>query len=259
MPAVDNLGIRLPIADVVDAIRHRTELKFVAIDAAQAIGHIPLSSDIECSDLAIAGTHKWLGGYLPLGLAFLNNERTRSQIIATNRAMQSDEGLDDPLLAFLTDLETGSLRQHTETVNLTPLLTCCGALHEFDGQECGLEELLHYQLTNAEVVRSLAGAAGWRPLLSASDQRTGIVLMQSEEPAIRSLSVETLRRRMQQSGITATAYEAGIIRLSMPRTELKPEDFNGIRSALQHLSNALVHESVHAGNLLADCVSSAAC
>ena len=81
LPAVDNFGIRLPIADIAAAIRERTDLHFVATDAAQAIGHVPLLSDIRGSDLVIAGTHKWFGGYLPLGLAFLNNEQTRMEIV----------------------------------------------------------------------------------------------------------------------------------------------------------------------------------
>lgn len=259
LPAVDNLGIRVPVADIVAAMRRQTEVRFVATDAAQAIGHVPLLSDIAASDLMIAGTHKWLGGYLPLGLAFLSNEQTRQEIVETSERMRANEDLDDPLLDFLTDLETQSLRHHTETINLTPLLTCCGALLDFDGEERGVEVSLRHQLTNAEIVRSLAEAIGWRPLLSASDQRTGIVLLQSDEPEIRSLSAETLRRRMQQSGITATTYEAGIIRLSMPRTEWKPDDLSDIRNGLLRLSSALVHEPVSAGSLLADCVTSAAC
>lgn len=259
LPVVDNLGIRLPVADIVAAIRQRTDLKFIALDSAQAIGHVPLSSDLECSDLVIAGTHKWLGGYLPLGLAFLNDERNRARIIDNRRGMGETEELDDPLFDFLTDLETGSLGQHTETINLTPLLACCGALHDFDDPKRGVDVSLHYQLSNAEIVRALAEATGWTPLLPAADQRTGIVLLQSSHPECQSLSAEALRRRMQQSGITATAYDAGVVRLSMPRSELRPADDHALHSALQRLATPVVHELTPAGDLPAMCVSSAAC
>lgn len=122
LPAVDNLGIRVPVAEIAAAIRQQAQLHFVATDAAQAIGHVPLLNDSEASDLVMAGTHKWLGGYLPLGLAFLSNEQTRKGIVETSDRMRANEELDDPLLDFLTDLEAQSLRHHTETINLTPLL-----------------------------------------------------------------------------------------------------------------------------------------
>lgn len=259
LPVVDNLGIRLPVADIVAAIRQRTDLKFIVLDAAQAIGHVPLSSDLECSDFVIAGTHKWLGGYLPLGLAFLNSERTRKRIIETSRDMRAGENLDDPLFDFLTDLEAGSLGQHSETINFTPLLTCRGALHEFDDVNSGIDDSLRHQRSNAEVVRVLAEATGWTLLLPAADQRTGIVLLQSGQPECRSLSADALRRRMQQSGITATAYESGIVRLSMPRSELRPSDVHALHSALQRLATPVVHELTPSGDLPAKCVSSAAC
>lgn len=238
LPAVDNLGIRVPIADIVAAVRQHTELQFVVTDAAQAIGHVPLSSDIEVSDLVMAGTHKWLGGYLPLGLAFLTNQRSCHDMIATCERIRANEEWDDPLLDFLTDLESDSLRQHTETVNLTPLLTCCGALESFARPEQRVDVTLPHQLANADEVRSLAEAVGWQPLLAATDQRTGIVLLRSVAPDIQLLSAEALRRRLHQAGIAATAYPDGIARLSMPRTRLTPEEAVRVQLALHSISTA---------------------
>ena len=42
LPAVDNLGIRLPIEQIVRSIEKRAELRFVVVDGAQAFGHTPL-------------------------------------------------------------------------------------------------------------------------------------------------------------------------------------------------------------------------
>lgn len=108
LPVVDNLGIRLPVADIVAAIRQRTDLKFIVLDAAQAIGHVPLSSDVECSDLVIAGTHKWLGGYLPLGLAFLNRERT-------DRRISSLEFLQSEIAAWAAAINAASIGNSPST------------------------------------------------------------------------------------------------------------------------------------------------
>lgn len=259
LPAVDNLGIRVPVADIAATIREQTELHFVATDAAQAIGQVPLLNDLEASDLVIAGTHKWLGGYLPLGLAFLSNEQTRKEIVETSERMRANEDLDDPLLDFLTDLEFGSLRTHTETVNLTPLLTCCGALQDFTRPNRRVDVSLRHQLTNANAIRTLAEANGWKPLLSAADQRTGIVLLQSVRPDIQFLSAEILRRRMQEVGLAVTAYESGVIRLSMPRTVLEPKSLRRIGIALQQLSADHNHSTTFDGYVPADGTTSAAC
>lgn len=233
LPAVDNLGIRLPVADIAAAIRQQTDLPFVVSDAAQALGHVPLATDLPASDLVLAGTHKWLGGYLPLGVAFLNNRRSCDSVIATCQRMQDNEEIDDPLLDFLMRLESDTLRPHTETVNLSPLLTCCGALANFQAADQQVDVTLRDQLANAHEIRWHAETVGWQPLLAASDQRTGIVSLRCENPDVQSLSPEVLRQRMRQMGIAATTYPSGIVRLSMPRTRFVPADASLVRTALQ--------------------------
>ena len=42
LPAVDNLGVRLPVGEIVRSIARRAEIRFVVVDGAQAIGHVPL-------------------------------------------------------------------------------------------------------------------------------------------------------------------------------------------------------------------------
>ena len=60
LPAVSNLGIRLPIRELVQAIGRRAELRFVVIDGAQALAHVPLELNRDYGDLLLAGCHKWL-------------------------------------------------------------------------------------------------------------------------------------------------------------------------------------------------------
>lgn len=236
LPAVDNLGIRLPVADITAAIRQHTALQFVVTDAAQALGHVPLATDLYTSELVLAGTHKWLGGYLPLGLALLSNRRSCDGVIATCQRMQDNEEIDDPLLDFLMRLESDTLRPHTETVNLSPLLTCCGALENFQNPDQQVDVTLRQQLANAHEIHWHAETVGWQPLLAESDQRTGIVSLRCENPDVQTLSPEVLRQRMRQLGLTATTYPGGIVRLSMPRTRFVPADTSLVRTALQAVS-----------------------
>jgi len=69
LPAVDHLGTRIPVAQIVRTIRRfGGEIRFIMIDAAQALGHVPLDDDWRVADFLVAGTHKWLGSYSTLGL-----------------------------------------------------------------------------------------------------------------------------------------------------------------------------------------------
>ena len=76
LPAVDNLGIRLPIEQIVRSIEQRAELRFVVVDGAQAFGHAPLELSEHDCDFFIAGCHKWLGAYQPMGLGFYGRPRS---------------------------------------------------------------------------------------------------------------------------------------------------------------------------------------
>lgn len=61
LPAVDHLGIRLPIRQIVQRINKLAELRFCLIDAAQAFCHVPLDEAFAHADFVVAGSHKWMG------------------------------------------------------------------------------------------------------------------------------------------------------------------------------------------------------
>lgn len=74
LPAVDHLETRIPAAQIVRTIRRfGGEIRFIMIDAAQALGHVPLDDDCRVADFLVAGTHKWLGSYSTLGLGRVFN------------------------------------------------------------------------------------------------------------------------------------------------------------------------------------------
>src|SRR5690606_28653308 len=42
LPLVDNLGIHFPVKECIHAIRENSRIRFVAVDGAQALGHVPV-------------------------------------------------------------------------------------------------------------------------------------------------------------------------------------------------------------------------
>ena len=130
LPAVSHDGIRLPIADLIQALRKRDQSAFIVVDGSQELGHVPVDLSKAPCDFYLGGCHKWLGSPLPLGIAFCPNPATRPQIDHEFSGLIARGGLDDPLLAFLQGIEAGKNRRFTETVNLTPLFACRGALED---------------------------------------------------------------------------------------------------------------------------------
>jgi hypothetical protein len=214
LPAVDNLGIRLPIRQIVHTIEQHAELRFVAVDGAQAFCHVPLQLAEVCCDFLIAGCHKWLQGYHPMGVAFYGHPRSRQYVERTIRQLQSQRVLDDPLLRFVSQLERGVSSRYGETVNLNPLFSCQGALQ--DQSRHSTAETLCQRRTNAdELVSALAGTS-WKPLRPADGLRSGILLVQGSTEAHRQTSPGILRRKLHEAGIVASTYAKGMVRISLP-------------------------------------------
>ncbi|MCA9160348.1 MAG: aminotransferase class V-fold PLP-dependent enzyme, partial [Planctomycetales bacterium] len=121
LPAVDHLGTRIPVAQIVRTIREfGGEVRFVVVDAAQALGHIPLDDDCNVADFIVAGTHKWLGSYSTLGIGVAPQTTSSAAIgIGIQQALRNSL-TDDGLLAFIEQLK-GDANIQSETVNLCPL------------------------------------------------------------------------------------------------------------------------------------------
>jgi selenocysteine lyase/cysteine desulfurase len=105
LTAVSNRGIRLPIERVVRAIEAAVEVRFVVLDGAQDFCHVSADLRNEYCDLYLAGSHKWLRAYHPMGLGFYGHRRSRSYIETVLAHLLGNGELDDPLLSFSGQLE----------------------------------------------------------------------------------------------------------------------------------------------------------
>jgi selenocysteine lyase/cysteine desulfurase len=228
---VDNLVVRLPTREVVQAIRRHGKLNLVVVDGAQAVGHIPLSlADDDC-DLFLAGSHKWLRAYYPLGFAVF---RRRLAHVVNNdvRALLERYRMDDPLTRFTSELETGFLSRYGETVNLLPLFTCQAALDDALRGVHRLHEHLAQRIRNADRLIELAGQ-NWRPVRPAPALRTGICLLRAKDPSLTRVCPSILRERLHGSGLAVTTYERGLVRCSMPDSPWTESEASLLSDALE--------------------------
>lgn len=234
LPAVDNLGIRVPIPQIVRRIESCSPIRFVLTDAAQALAHIPLAEVCHSSDFVIAGCHKWVRGYYPLGIA-INGERRRIPACRGPgpRGTELNEAIvtGDPLAGFLENLETGRFAQHLETVNLGPLFSAQGALR--DMQSLDLHSVCERQRTSARELLQIAWDVGCEPLAMDASLQSGIQLYRCHlaQPSL-DLKALTIERLLMRGGIVATAYDGGLLRFSLPIRFLTVIELRRIRAGL---------------------------
>jgi hypothetical protein len=232
LPAVDNYGIRLPVDEIAREIRRRAELRFFVVDGAQAYCHVPLDDVAGECDFLIAGCHKWLRAYHPLGLGFFGRGETLSYIDLMLRQLLPSRKTDDPLLAFTEQWERGRSSPFGETVNLAPLFSCSGAVADAIAPENSVENSLSIRLENARQFGDVARRAGWEVLEPQSGFRSGIVLLQSPAVPVWGLPPQILRQRFLEQGLAVTTYQFGRVRFSMPDRPWQSEQLSLIESAL---------------------------
>lgn len=232
LPAVDNLGIRLPISDIVPAIRRQAELRFVVVDAAQAFAHVSIDDCLSVADFTIAGCHKWLRGYFPLGIAFFGQPDKRNIIGYTASDMLRRGELDDGLLRFCEQLTNANLDGQSETVNLGPLFSCGGAAADATTSVDTTNESVAQQSINAELVCDIAHDGDWRPVVPDRTFCTGILLLEQRVGRAHIAAGESVRRFFQDRGIIATGYDGGLVRLSMPKHRFSDVDLRLLRDVL---------------------------
>lgn len=212
LPAVDNLGVRVPIANIVHRIARCASVRFVLTDAAQALAHVPLAEVCRNSDLVIAGCHKWVRGYYPLGIGIVGGRAEGNAWRTHFREAASD---DDPLTGFLESLETGRFARHLETVNLGPLFSCQGALEDL--RELDFAVTMDTQRQSTSQVLCIATEAGCFPVEVDESLKSGILLIAcSREFPAGDSTAHAVERRLMRSRIIATVHDDGLIRLSMP-------------------------------------------
>src|SRR5262249_4537789 len=96
-------GVRLPVQAILACLSRGTAPRFVVVDGAQALGHVP--EPLDRVDLYLAGCHKWLRAGHPLGVAFAPLRGSAGFLRATREEMVRSGDLDDPLLSFTQGVE----------------------------------------------------------------------------------------------------------------------------------------------------------
>ncbi len=231
LTAVSHLGVKLPVGRIVAALEGRPP-RFVVVDGAQGFCHAGDGPMAEHCDLYLAGCHKWLGAYHPMGLAFHGRRRSRGVIETLLDHMGRARELEDPLLEFSAAFERGVADAWSETVGLAPLFSCQGAVSDALAAG-GAGRGLSGRLANADEAARAGEANGWRPLRPAAEMRTGILLLEAERGAVRALAPEVLRTRLCESGVAVTAYEGGVVRLSLPSDAWRAGQREALAAALR--------------------------
>jgi hypothetical protein len=216
LPAVDHLGIRVPVREIVDRIGREREIRFCVVDAAQAFCHVPIDDCLDCADFVVAGSHKWMRAYLPTGIGFVGRNRFRDMIRRRLSRLLMARRLDDPLLQFTEQLETGLLDGHSETANLAPLFACAGAAA--DKIAAGVSPA---PLTGPEIDAIIRTSLhNWEPLLPREAMRSRIVLYESQDAGVRRLTPDNLRRLWLDAGYVVSAYRGGRVRISVTADQI---------------------------------------
>lgn len=233
LPAVTHDGIRLPVANIVSHLESIHGPIPVVIDGAQDFCHTPSKLNTEHCDLYLAGCHKWLGGYYPMGMAFYGRTRSAEWIEMVLQQMLADGELDDPLLRFSSQLETDSLDGSTETVNLASLFSCYGATLDAAEER---ESVFQQRRANADRIVEVSQETDWCVASPSPEFQSAVVMLEATASAVRELPAKTLRTAFEQQGLSLSAYPGGRIRLSMPEVPLADCHLNQIRKALHAVS-----------------------
>ena len=229
LPLVDNLGVRFPIEEIVRRIRQQAELRFVVVDAAQAIGHVPLRMSADYCDLLLGGTHKWLRAFYTMGVGLFGNPGSRNYIANSLRRWRQAGIVDDPLLEFSEELAAGIDRPFGETVQVAPLLVANAASRAVLSKTPPSES---ERSSNRRTVTEVARDADWTAVAPHHSMATQILLFENREIRGESATADDVRRALLSQGVAATAYADGLLRLSLPDGPLSSDDRGSLAAGL---------------------------
>ena len=223
LPAVDHLGIRVPIRAIVERIRRISQLQFVLIDAAQAFCHVPIDESVAVADFVVTGCHKWMRAGQPMGIGLFGQHHSRPLITNTLHKL-SHTGSDlDPLLQFTEQIAGSVLNGHSETVNLSPLFSCSAAGKTHTENVPFFEAGEHKSHSNC-ILGVPVELDHWHPVQPHQTLRSRITLFANMSsfagPDPTPHLAEHARREWLSHGRVVTAYANGWVRVSPPQ-ELK--------------------------------------
>ncbi|RIK77025.1 MAG: hypothetical protein DCC68_18225 [Planctomycetota bacterium] len=233
LPAISSDGIRLPIAAMLDNLRQGADVRLAVVDGSQAIAHVTECLQISTCDLYLAGCHKWLGAYQPLGIAFLGRAASWPLIERQMQRAIRSGSVDDPLLRFSNQLMNGMSDNIGETANVASLFTCHGALRDLPKSADEQASIFRQRLNNSLAAAELARRCGWAPLEPVKELRSGILLLRPERSRARKRPAAMLRGLFRKLGVAVSAYDDGLVRLSMPARRWLDGELDQLAGALR--------------------------
>jgi hypothetical protein len=228
LPLVDCFGVKLPVAEIVARIRAENELRFVAVDGAQAINHVPIRLASDYCDFLVAGCHKWLHSFTPMGVGFFGRRQTVDYIESSLARWSNQRIIDDPLLTFTNELETGRARRFGESVVVSPMITANAAITDSVTEPENVEVISENRRTIQSIV---ASNQDWSRVLAGDEATSRIMMLGTRKTRGQQLSPDALRRRFHANGIAVSTYRRGRVRISVPGSPLRSDDVRRLESA----------------------------
>lgn len=231
LPLIDNLGVKLPIPVIVARIRRLAPLRFAVVDAAQAIGQVPLELAADYCDLAIAGCHKWLRAHSPMGVALFGHPQTRDYIQHSLIRWMRSGLIDDPLLAFSHELLYGDAQPFGETVAVAPFITSNAAaddsLRRPDSEK-------HPGNCRQQLI-DLAGLHNWKCISPDDAMQSKILLFKAKGRTTSAVCPEHVRNAFRSQGIALSTYPGPLLRMSLPEVALSEPQLTTLNTAFAGL------------------------
>lgn len=227
LSAVNHLGRTIPLSELLVALKPKPSC--VVVDGAQHLCHVPevLPGEI---DFYIAGGHKWLGSGLPIGVGICGRKGSAVKLEAFIHQQLRQQSFDDPLLNLIESHRFSRETGCGETVSVAPLLNCHAAMSEAGEFLLNGRLQLKKRVTNAVEISDLLSATSWN---TACEPGNGIIVARS--PAVTA-SPAAIRMAFQERGLAVSAFEGGIVRLSMPSTKLTGAQIRRIAETCQRLA-----------------------
>ncbi|TWU34912.1 hypothetical protein Poly41_40550 [Novipirellula artificiosorum] len=230
LPTVTNLGVRLPLLELLARLKPSGRLRFVLVDAAQSFCQLPEPSPTNCVDVTITGCHKWLGGGNPLGVAICGSSIVAEQFRHILDSNHNPE-LEDALMKFCLQIGGNSVNRYMETVNVAPFFTANAALKEDRTNRRNLREQFERRQGNVETLRQAMSGTPWNLMDVDESLRSGILLLQSQSPLHRETDCQTLAERFRNHGVAFSSYPQAIIRISTPNSLASSHSRNVMKRA----------------------------
>lgn len=236
LTAVSSLGVALPVERIVRTLDEAREIRFVVVDGAQEFCHVGSDLRPEYCDLYLTGTHKWLGAFMPLGLAFCGKRRTRDFVETVVATLANNGDLGDPLLQWTAPYARQDRACVEETVNVASLFTCQAAVSEALAKGQVHDADIYGRRRNLATVAALTPEIGWLPVQPDESFRSGILLLQAERAATRLADPVLLRQELCRAGVALTTYAGGWLRLSLPEEDLQTSQLDLLAAALKQVA-----------------------